>query len=102
MSAPPPPPPPPRDSRLTALGSFRRGSTFSVSTSETSGSLHMLVYPFHMLLDVWVEARNILGANESQHLLEDAGWFGERALALASAARSRPWAPERLCRAVLQ
>lgn len=33
-----------------------------------------------MLLDIWVEARNILGASESEHLQEDAGWFGKRGL----------------------
>uniref|UniRef100_H3CHP3 Fibronectin type-III domain-containing protein n=1 Tax=Tetraodon nigroviridis TaxID=99883 RepID=H3CHP3_TETNG len=59
----------------TLTVAVRAVSNFSVSTGRTSGSVPMPVYPFHMLLDIWVEARNILGTVESQHLQEDAGWF---------------------------
>lgn len=60
--------------------SFDRVSHYTVNTSKTMGSVKMEVYPFHMNLDIWVEARNILGTAESEHLQEDAGWFGKRRL----------------------
>lgn len=60
--------------------SFHRRSTHNVSTSVPWGSVPLEVYPYHMTLEIWVEARNILGTAESEHLQEDAGWFGERGL----------------------
>lgn len=57
--------------------SFHRRSIYNVSTSVPWGSVPLEVYPYHMILDIWVEARNILGTAESEHLQEDAGWFGE-------------------------
>lgn len=30
-----------------------------------------------MTLDIWVEAHNKLGKIESEHLIEDANWFGK-------------------------
>lgn len=60
--------------------SFHRGSTHTESTNNPRGSVQLEVYPFHMTLDIWVEARNILGTAESEHLQEDAGWFGKARL----------------------
>lgn len=37
----------------------------------------MDVYPNHMVLDIWVEARNQLGTAESEHLIMESDWFGE-------------------------
>lgn len=42
----------------------------------------MLVYPFHMNLDIWVEAHNILRTVESEHLQQDADWFGKLMLSV--------------------
>lgn len=60
--------------------SFHRRSTHNVSTRVPQGSVPLEVYPYHMTLEIWVEARNILGTAESERLQEDAGWFGERGL----------------------
>lgn len=51
-----------------------------MQASKNRGSVQLEVYPFHVTLDIWVEAKNILGTAESEHLQEDAGWFGKRRL----------------------
>ncbi|XP_044029099.1 interleukin-6 receptor subunit beta isoform X7 [Siniperca chuatsi] len=49
--------------------------TFNVSTRKNSAHVYVETFPFHMTLDIWVEAHNKLGKVESEHLKEYAGWF---------------------------
>lgn len=39
--------------------------------------MSLTIFPNHMTLEFWVEASNRLGKIESEHLKEDAGWFGK-------------------------
>ncbi|XP_026153570.1 interleukin-6 receptor subunit beta isoform X1 [Mastacembelus armatus] len=48
---------------------------FSMSTDENHTEVRLNVFPNHMTMEVWVEARNKLGTAESEHLKVDAGWF---------------------------
>ncbi|KAF3702414.1 Interleukin-6 receptor subunit beta [Channa argus] len=48
---------------------------FNSSTAENSTEVKMSLYPIHLPMDIWVEARNKLGTEESEHLAKDAGWF---------------------------
>ncbi|TMS08774.1 hypothetical protein E3U43_006257 [Larimichthys crocea] len=45
------------------------------STSENSTQVALEIFPDHLNMEIWVEAHNILGRIESEHLKEDAGWF---------------------------
>lgn len=47
------------------------------NTRQNRASVRLDTYPFHMELEIWVEATNILGTVESEHLQELADWFGE-------------------------
>lgn len=53
------------------------GPTYSVQTHENRSTVSMDIFPNHMSLEIWVEAHNKLGKVESEHLKEDAGWFGK-------------------------
>ncbi|TNM92469.1 hypothetical protein fugu_019481 [Takifugu bimaculatus] len=49
---------------------------YTQETNKNTVSIEkMEVYPFHMNLDIWVEAHNILGRAESEHLQQEADWF---------------------------
>lgn len=50
---------------------------FNASTRENHAEVVMNIFPSHMNMDIWVEARNKLGTVESEHLRKDAGWFGK-------------------------
>ncbi len=47
--------------------------TYNVTTYENSADVSLDIFPHHMTLEIWVEARNELGKIESEHLKEDAG-----------------------------
>ncbi|KAM9338384.1 interleukin-6 receptor subunit beta [Symphorus nematophorus] len=49
--------------------------TFTVPAHENGSQVTLDIFPHHMTLEIWVEARNKLGQTESEHLKEDAGWF---------------------------
>ncbi|XP_062290048.1 interleukin-6 receptor subunit beta isoform X1 [Scomber scombrus] len=49
--------------------------TFNTSTDKSSAKVTLEIFPNHMTLEIWVEAKNELGTVESEHLREDAGWF---------------------------
>lgn len=57
--------------------SFDRASNYSVRTTKNSDSVFLNYYPFYMNLYIWVEARNMLGTVESEHLHQQADWFGK-------------------------
>lgn len=40
----------------------------------------MAAYPFQMSLEIWVEAHNVLGTAQSEHVLQNAEWFGKLTL----------------------
>ncbi|XP_041816511.1 interleukin-6 receptor subunit beta isoform X2 [Chelmon rostratus] len=46
-----------------------------VQTPLNHAEVPLEIYPNHMTLEIWVEAKNDLGKTESEHLKEDAGWF---------------------------
>lgn len=63
--------------------SFDRGRNYTGKTNKNKVSVgEMDVYPFHMNLDIWVEAHNILGSAKSEHLQQDADWFGKLMLSV--------------------
>lgn len=53
------------------------GQTYSVQTHENRATVSPETFPSHMALEIWVEAHNKLGKVESEHLKEDADWFGK-------------------------
>lgn len=57
--------------------SINRGETFNASTQANHTEVVMNIFPNHMTLEFWVEAHNKLGRIESDHLKNDAGWFGK-------------------------
>lgn len=70
------------ESRCVCLNPFksssgRRSTKNSTSTREKSTSVQMDIFPNHMLLDISVEAENVLGKVESEHLVKESVWFGE-------------------------
>lgn len=62
--------------------SFDRETNYNATTNKNRVSVLMDFYPFHMNLDIWVEAHNILGTAESEHLQQDADWFGKLLLSV--------------------
>lgn len=62
--------------------SFDRETNYSATTYGNRVLVPMDFYPFHMNLDIWVEAHNILGTAESEHLQQDADWFGKLLLSV--------------------
>lgn len=48
---------------------------YNNSSTSNSAQVSLDVFPNHMTMEIWVEARNKLGTVESEHLKEDAGWF---------------------------
>ncbi|XP_053195952.1 interleukin-6 receptor subunit beta isoform X2 [Scomber japonicus] len=70
---------PGRDSRLTTTYTLHvkviTPQTFNTSTYKNSAQVTLEIFPDHMTLEIWVEAKNGLGKVESEHLREDAGWF---------------------------
>lgn len=56
---------------------FSSGEFKNESTSENSTQVALEIFPDHLNMEIWVEAHNILGRIESEHLKEDAGWFGK-------------------------
>lgn len=62
--------------------SFDRENQLHNYTNKNKVSIPMDFYPFHMNLGIWVEARNILGTAESEHLQQDADWFGKLMLSV--------------------
>lgn len=51
---------------------------YSVSTSGNSAKVRFeTTFPSFMTLEVWVEAHNKLGKVQSEHLREDANFFGK-------------------------
>lgn len=59
------------------LKSFRAGRIFNVTTDENRATVNFDSYPSFMMLEIWVKAHNKLGTAESEHLRENAGWFGK-------------------------
>lgn len=53
------------------------GQSHNVQTRQNHAKVSLEIYPNHMTLEIWVEARNELGKIESEHLKEDAGWFSK-------------------------
>ncbi|KAM6976332.1 interleukin-6 receptor subunit beta [Tautogolabrus adspersus] len=51
------------------------GKTNNISTRDTRAQVSLGTFPDHTNLEVWVEARNILGWAESEHLYENTGKF---------------------------
>ncbi|KAM3600235.1 uncharacterized protein V6R79_019818 [Siganus canaliculatus] len=49
--------------------------TLSVETTGNRAEVVIDVFPYHMGLDIWVEAENELGRSESEHLKGDGHWF---------------------------
>lgn len=62
--------------------SFDREKQYIEKTKKTKVSVLMDVYPFHLKLDIWVEAQNMLGTAESEHLQQEADWFGKLMLSV--------------------
>lgn len=56
---------------------FNSGETVNASTDQNNVQVTLKVFPHFMTLDIWVEARNLLGAEESEHLSSDANCFGK-------------------------
>lgn len=48
-----------------------------MAKQNNSGQVALNIFPNHMTLDIWVKAENELGTVESEHLMEDADWFGK-------------------------
>ncbi|XP_037547897.1 interleukin-6 receptor subunit beta [Nematolebias whitei] len=51
------------------------GETFNASTIQNNVQVTLKLFPNFMPLDVWVEARNLLGAEESEHLTNESTCF---------------------------
>ncbi|XP_069025170.1 interleukin-6 receptor subunit beta [Embiotoca jacksoni] len=51
------------------------GETFNASARANSAKVSMPIFPSFATLEIWVEARNKLGALESEHLVHDANYF---------------------------
>lgn len=66
---------PPGD--LTEASSVHSNQTSNTTTKDHWAEVKLSPYPFHMELEVWVEAVNQLGAAESVHLRKEAQHFGE-------------------------
>jgi len=66
-------------SQLDDINAFSDSSAaFNASTRGNEAAVDFLTsFPNHMMLDIWVEAHNRLGRVESEHLKEEAGWFGK-------------------------
>lgn len=51
-------------------------SSYNVTTTEKTVKIDAgTTFPNHMELEIWVEAHNTLGSEESEHLKKDAGYF---------------------------
>lgn len=48
-----------------------------MNTTESRAGVFLEAFPYHMFLDIWVEAHNELGTVESEHLKRDSDWFGK-------------------------
>lgn len=64
--------------------SFDSGHDYTNKTVKNKNgvSVSMGFYPFQTKLDIWVEAHNILGTAESEHLQEYSDWFGKLMLSV--------------------
>lgn len=64
--------------------SFYSGNNYTNKTVKNKNgvSVSMGFYPFQTKLDIWVEAHNILGTAESEHLQQYSDWFGKLMLSV--------------------
>lgn len=51
--------------------------SYNNTTQESSAEIKMKIFPNFLTMEIWVEAGNLLGKEESEHLLMDANSFSK-------------------------